>query len=106
MQIIAINLFLFSALLGLFDCFQMTCSGALRGYKEAKIPLIIQVTAFWIIVFPLAYVLSLTNWVIQPLGIYGFWIGCISAVTLAGIGLVLRWNYVSKKAIEMHKSNL
>lgn len=105
-QIIAVNLFLFSALLGLFDCFQMTCSGALRGYKEAKIPLLIQVIAFWIIVFPIAYVMSLTNWVIQPLGIYGFWIGCISAVTLAGIGLIFRWNYVSKKAIEMHKSNL
>ena len=73
---------------------------------EAKIPLIIQVIAFWIIVFPIAYVMSLTNWVIQPLGIYGFWIGCISAVTLAGIGLIFRWNYVSKKAIEMHKSNL
>ena len=98
-QLIAVNLFIFSAVLGLFDCFQMTCSGALRGYKEAKIPLVIQIFAFWIIVFPIAYVISLTNWIIEPLGVYGFWIGCILAVILAGIGLLIRWNAVSKKAI-------
>jgi len=98
-QLLAANLFLFAAALGLFDCLQMACSGALRGYKDTKVPLVIQVTAFWIIAFPIAYSLALTDSWGEPLGVYGFWIGTIIAASIAAASLLVRWNAVSRQAI-------
>jgi MATE family multidrug resistance protein len=103
-QLLAANLFLFAAALGIFDCLQMACSGALRGYKDTKVPLVIQVTAFWIIAFPIAYSLALTNYWGEPLGVYGFWIGTVIAASIAAASLLVRWNTVSRKAID--KTNL
>tara|TARA_B110000495_G_scaffold187590_1_gene187119 strand:- start:1089 stop:2411 length:1323 start_codon:yes stop_codon:yes gene_type:complete len=98
-QIIAANLFFFAATLGLVDCLQMACSGALRGYKDARIPLVIQVIAFWVIAFPVAYSIALTDFWGPPLGIYGFWIGTVIAASIAATCLIYRWNLVSKNEI-------
>tara|TARA_B100000795_G_scaffold137310_1_gene102560 strand:+ start:9127 stop:10539 length:1413 start_codon:yes stop_codon:yes gene_type:complete len=98
-QIIAANLFFFAAMLGLVDCLQMACSGALRGYKDARIPLVIQVIAFWVIAFPIAYSIALTDFWGPPLGVYGFWIGTVIAASIAATCLIYRWNLVSKNEI-------
>lgn len=98
-QILAANLFLFAAALGAVDCLQMSCSGALRGYKDARIPLVIQITAFWVIAFPIAYSIALTDYWGDPLGIYGFWIGTVIAASIAAISLLIRWNKISRRAI-------
>ena len=98
-QVIAVNLFFFAALLGCIDCLQMCASGALRGFKDVRLPLLIQVTAFWIIAFPIAYSLALTDFWGEPLGIYGFWIGMIIGASCAGIGMLSRWNIVSRGRI-------
>ena len=98
-QAIAINLFFFAAVLGCVDCLQMCASGALRGYKDVRLPLVIQVIAFWGIAFPIAYSLALTDFWGEPLGVYGFWAGMIIGALCAGIGLLSRWNIVSRKRI-------
>ncbi|MGB0669317.1 MAG: MATE family efflux transporter [Porticoccaceae bacterium] len=98
-QIIAANLFLFSAALGCFDSMQMACSGALRGFKDARVPLFIQVLAFWIIAFPIAYSLALTDLWGEPMGVYGFWTGLVIAALLASSMMMLRWNLVSRREI-------
>jgi MATE family multidrug resistance protein len=97
--LIATQLFLFSAALGLFDSLLISCSCALRGFKDAKIPLAIQVTAFWVIAFPLAYSLALTDLLGPPLGIYGFWLGLVLAAFIASLSLLYRWHHVSSSAI-------
>jgi MATE family multidrug resistance protein len=98
-QIIAASLFFFSAALGCFDSMQMASSGALRGYEDAKVPLIIQIIAFWVIAFPIAYSLALTDLWGEPIGVYGFWIGLVIAACLASLMMLYRWNVVSKSAI-------
>jgi MATE family multidrug resistance protein len=98
-QILAANLFLFAAALGAVDCLQMSCSGALRGYKDARIPLVIQITAFWVITFPIAYTIALTDYWGDPLGIYGFCIGTVIAASIAATSLLIRWNKISRRAI-------
>lgn len=98
-QAIAANLFLFAALLGSMDCLQMLASGALRGYKDVRLPLLIQVIAFWGIAFPVAYSLALTDLWGEPLGVYGFWVGTVIGAGSAAIGLITRWNIVSKAKI-------
>jgi len=100
-QIIAANLFFFAAALGAVDCLQMSASGALRGYKDARVPLAIQIFAFWIVAFPIAYTLALTDMWGEPLGVYGFWIGTIIAASVAAIFLLTRWNIVSKNEIKL-----
>ena len=82
------------------DCLQMAGSGALRGYKDAKIPLVIQVIAFWVIAFPIAYSVALTDVWGPPLGVYGFWMGTVIAASIAAICLIYRWNLVSKREIQ------
>ena len=98
-QVIAASLFFFSAALGCFDSLQMSCSGALRGYKDARGPLIIQVIAFWVIAFPIAYSLALTDFWGEPMGVYGFWAGLIIASSIASLSMLYRWNLVSKAKI-------
>lgn len=99
-QMIATNLFFFAAALGSVDCLQMAASGALRGYKDVRMPLLIQVVAFWGIAFPIAYSLALTDFWGEPLGVYGFWIGTIIGASCAGVGLISRWNIVSRRRIQ------
>ena len=99
-QLIAANLFLFAAVLGSVDSLQMTASGALRGYKDVRMPLFIQVVAFWGIAFPIAYSLALTDIWGEPMGVYGFWVGTIIGASCAGIGLITRWNIVSRRRIQ------
>ena len=98
-QIIAASLFFFSAALGCFDSLQIATSGALRGYKDARVPLFIQIVAFWVIAFPIAYSLALTDVWGEPIGVYGFWTGLVIAASLASLMMLYRWNFVSKKAI-------
>ena len=98
-QVIAASLFFFSAALGCFDSLQMSCSGALRGYKDARGPLIIQVISFWVIAFPIAYSLALTDFWGEPMGVYGFWAGLVIASSIASLSMLYRWNLVSKAKI-------
>ena len=96
---IATNLFFFSAALGLCDCLQISCGCALRGFKDTRVPLAIQITAFWIIALPIAYSVALTDIFGPPLGVYGFWLGAILAALTATTGLLIRWRRVTSKAI-------
>ena len=98
-QALAASLLLFAAVLGSLDCIQISAGGALRGYKDARIPLFLQIFAFWVIAFPIAYSLALTNIWGEPLGVYGFWVGMIIAVVFANLFLLARWNSVSRKAL-------
>ena len=97
--LIATNLFFFSAILGLCGCLQISASCALRGFKDTQMPLVIQVTAFWIVAFPVSYSLALTDIFGPPLGVYGFWVGLIMAAFIAAIGLLYRWRFISTKFI-------
>lgn len=99
-QVIAASLFFFSAALGCFDSMQMACSGALRGYKDARVPLIIQIVAFWVIAFPIAYSLALTDFWGEPMGVFGFWTGLVIAALVASLSMLYRWNLVSREAIK------
>ena len=105
-QLITANLFFFAAALGAVDCLQMACSGALRGYKDTRVPLVIQVVAFWVIAFPIAYSLALTDFWGPPLGVYGFWIGTVIAASIAATCLLIRWNLVSKAEIHLASKTL
>ncbi|MDP5207005.1 MATE family efflux transporter, partial [Alishewanella sp. SMS9] len=52
----------------------------------------ITLISYWPIGFGLGCVLGLTNWLVEPMGAHGFWIGIIVGLTVSAIalGFVLR----------------
>ncbi len=82
-------LLLFVVVFLLFDAAQATCVGALRGYKDTKIPMYIALFSYWGIGLPMECILGF-GWIGEPMGVYGFWIGLGLGVGVAAILLGYR----------------
>ena len=83
----AAGFLLFAALFQVFDGVQATANGALRGIKDTRIPMLITVSAYWIVGMPLAVVLAFHT----RLGPSGIWVGFIAGLAAAALGLSLRY---------------
>ncbi|MFK5983802.1 MAG: MATE family efflux transporter [Pseudomonadota bacterium] len=94
---LASQLLLFAALYQISDAIQLCSGGALRGLKDTAIPMLFSVISFWIVGFPIGYILSLSDYLVPPMGAQGFWIGLILALTLSAILLSSRLIYQLKK---------
>ncbi len=75
-------LLLFVVFFLLFDAVQATAAGALRGYKDTRIPMFIALFSYWGLGLPLGCTLGF-GLVGEPMGVYGFWIGLASGVGCA-----------------------
>jgi MATE family multidrug resistance protein len=82
---LASHLMIFTALYQVSDGLQLCSSGSLRGLKETKIPMLISIVAYWLIGFPLGYLLALTDIITEPMGAQGFWIGLLIGLTVSAI---------------------
>lgn len=87
---LAARLLLFAALYQVSDAWQVTVNGALRGYEDTAVPMLLTLIAYWGIGLPIGYVLGLTDLLRPAMGPDGFWIGLISGLTAAAIMLTLR----------------
>lgn len=92
LQEIAISLLYMAAIFQLSDGLQVTGSGALRGLKDTKIPMVVNLIAYWIVGLPLGYFLGIT----QGFGPEGLWIGLIAGLTVAGILHNVRFNVLTR----------
>ncbi|WP_117234851.1 MATE family efflux transporter [Vibrio maerlii] len=90
---IATQLLLFAAVYQCTDSIQVVAAGALRGYKDMRSIFNRTFIAYWILGLPTGYILGLTDWIVEPMGAYGFWIGFIVGLSSAAVllGLRLRW---------------
>ncbi len=84
---IAISLLLMAAIFQVADGIQIGSAGALRGYKDTRMPMAINTFAFWVLAFPLAYLAAITY---QAPPIY-IWGGFIIGLGVAAI--LLSWRY-------------
>ena len=57
---IAISLLLMAALFQIGDGVQIGAAGVLRGYKDTRIPMLINIVCYWLVAFPLAYLAAIT----------------------------------------------
>lgn len=94
---LAANLMFLAALFQFSDAIQVISAGALRGYKDTKSILYITFVSYWIVGLSIGLVLGLTDWVIQPIGASGFWIGFIMGLTTAAIFLAWRLKVVQRR---------
>ena len=93
----AAALLLLAALFQVSDAIQVSTAGALRGYKDTRVPMLMQIVAYWVIGLPLGYSLALTSFWRPPMGAAGFWIGLIAGLTVAAVLLSLRLKAVSSR---------
>ena len=82
-------LLLFVSFFLIFDAMQSTAAGALRGFKDTRVPMWIALFSFWVIGLPLECILGF-GWIGEPMGVYGFWIGLATGVGTAAVLLSIR----------------
>lgn len=87
---LASRLLLFAALFQLADALVVPTQGALRGYKDTSIPLLLAILAYWVITLPLGYTLGLSGQVVAPMGAEGFWIALVVGLSLSGLLMTAR----------------
>lgn len=92
---IASKLLFIAAIFQISDTVQVVALGALRGMQDVKIPTLITFIAYWLIGFPIMYYLSIYS----EYGSSGIWFGLLAGLTVSGILLFIRFNYLSKKLI-------
>lgn len=96
---LASKLLLMAAIFQISDGLQVSGYGALRGLKDTRIPMFVNILAYWGIGLPIGYWAGLTmGW-----GPEGFWVGLIFGLSAAAIMHNLRFKYLSRKLIETAK---
>ena len=90
---IALGLLLMAAIFQIADGVQIGAAGALRGYKDTRIPMVINTFAYWVLAFPLAYLAAIT-WRAPPSWIWG---GFVLGLSVAAVLLTLRYRLVSRR---------
>jgi MATE family multidrug resistance protein len=94
---LAASLMFLAALYQFSDTVQVISAGALRGYKDTKSILIITFISYWLVGLTVGVILGSTDWVFEPSGPYGYWIGFISGLTTAAILLAWRLQIIQKR---------
>ncbi|GHA13609.1 putative multidrug resistance protein NorM [Devosia pacifica] len=76
------------ALFLIFDGFQAVASGALRGLKDTRVPMLLGVFSYWVIGLPLALLTAFH----LGLGPAGIWIGILGGIGTVACLLLYRWH--------------
>jgi len=90
---IASMLLVYAAAFQIADGAQVATAGALRGYKDTRVPFVANLFAYWVIGFPLAWWLG----VHQGQGAPGVWIGLIAGLFVVAALMLWRLLVVSRR---------
>jgi MATE family multidrug resistance protein len=93
---IAVSLLMVAALFQLFDGLYMAGAGALRGLKDVNAVMWISVLSYWVVGFPVAWIMGM-NW-----GPTGLWYGMVVGIGLTAILLGWRFEVKSRKLLASH----
>ena len=95
---LASKILILAAVFQLPDGIQMGAAGALRGYKDTFIPMLLLLIAYWGFGLPIGFILTHYG-LNEPMGVYGMWIGMIIGLTVFAIMVVMRLNYIVNKSV-------
>jgi MATE family multidrug resistance protein len=101
---IAAMLIVYSALFQFSDAIQVTAAGALRGYQDTRVTMILTLFAYWGIGLPVGYALGLTDWLGEPRGPSGLWQGLIVGLSCAALMLSIRLTRSARNRIRISRS--
>jgi len=100
---VATTLLVYTALFQFSDAIQVTAAGALRGYQDTRVTMILTLFAYWGIGLPVGYALGLTDLFGKPSGPSGLWQGLVVGLTCAGGMLAVRLASSARKRIRAAK---
>ncbi len=101
---LASTLLIVAAIFQITDGIAFSGMGALRGYKDTRVPLLIMIIAYWVVGMPLGYNISLTDNIIEPIGALGMWIGMAAGMFILSILVLWRLNLVSRTSTQFQQS--
>jgi len=92
---IAISLLLMASIFQVADGVQIGAAGALRGYKDTRMPMAINIVSYWVIAFPLAYLAAVT----YKMPANYIWGGFVVGLSVAAVFLSWRYARVSRHVL-------
>jgi multidrug resistance protein, MATE family len=90
---LAASLLLLAGAFQVSDGLQVGAAGALRGFKDARVPLLICIGSYWLVGFPLAFGLG----VMAGRGPVGVWYGLIAGLSICAVALNARFLRLSAR---------
>ncbi len=80
------------------DSLQVSLAGALRGYKDTRVIMLITMVAYWLVGLGGGHWLGVYGLfdTLAPMGVHGYWTGLIAGLTVAAILLGERLRRRSK----------
>jgi len=93
---LAAGLLLLAALFQVSDGLQVGAAGALRGFKDTAVPMLICIFGYWFVGFPLAYVLGVR----QAGGPAYVWVGLTVGLTVCAVLLIARYLRVTRHRLQ------
>lgn len=92
-------LLVFCAIYQIPDAMQVMMSGLLRGCHDTDIITWVNISCYWLIGFPLSFILIRMDWIVPAMGPAGAWISFIVALTLAAICFTVRFIRTRKRIL-------
>jgi MATE family multidrug resistance protein len=95
---VAAQLMIFVAVYQFADDTQVTALGALRGFKDTRMPMIIALVAYWTVGLPVGVALGFgfVDWPVFN-GVRGFWVGLSAGLAVAAVVLTARFAWLSRR---------
>jgi MATE family multidrug resistance protein len=90
---IGVGLLAWAALFQLFDGIQTVATGALRGFGNTRVPMLVNLVGYWFFGLPVGYMLCFRF----GYGVYGIWCGLTLALVAIALILLHAWNIQSRK---------
>lgn len=84
---LAVSLLFYAAIFQLPDGLQICATGALRGLKDTKVPMLYNLVAYWLIGISSGYWLTFH----AGMGPAGMWVGMIAGLTVGAVLLAIRF---------------
>ncbi len=103
---LASSIMVYTALYQIPDNIQMSVLSALRGYNDTKAIFVISFISYWITSVPIGYILCYTDLIIQPIGVYGFWIGLILGLSCSCLLVNIRIRHLEALSLEQIKAKI
>lgn len=100
---IGIQLLWLAAVFQISDAIQIAAAGALRGYQDTFMVMVITFSSYWLVGLTSGYWLAF--YYEKPLGATGFWIGLIAGLSCAAVALSYRLWQVSQQHIHLQPSD-
>lgn len=95
---LAAKLLLLCALFQIFDASQVVSVGALRGFKDTTVPMILATISYWGLGMPAGFILAFGIGEFDGLGAIGFWYGLVFGLFVSAILQFVRLQWVTNNA--------